>query len=151
MTKRHDRLIPLTHDHHHALAQARRLREAAVGSDDDRLRQAGEFVTFFKEDTIGHFREEEEIVFPLAIDDPRATSLLGRVVIEHLQIHALVARLSEEVARGDVAQATAEQVAIALERHIRLEEKEVFPLLEDIVSEDQMASVLLAPRERGGR
>ena len=29
MTRRHETLVPLTHDHHHALAHARRLHDAA--------------------------------------------------------------------------------------------------------------------------
>jgi hypothetical protein len=34
MTRRHDSLVPLSHDHHHALAQARRLERAASMDDE---------------------------------------------------------------------------------------------------------------------
>ena len=33
MTSRHETLIPLTHDHHHALAQARRLHDVSKMAD----------------------------------------------------------------------------------------------------------------------
>ena len=33
MSTRHESLIPLTHDHHHALAQARRLKHAEASGD----------------------------------------------------------------------------------------------------------------------
>ena len=60
--KRHDSLILLTHDHHHALAQVRALRLAATRGGEDRLRQSGEFLDFFETETRDHFREEEEVV-----------------------------------------------------------------------------------------
>jgi hemerythrin-like domain-containing protein len=141
MPKRHPRLIPLTHDHHHALAEARRLRVAAAETSERRLDQASQFLHFFSTDTIGHFRKEEEILFPLGIDDPRAAPLLARVVVEHLRIHALVARLRKEVDSGEVTDAVARQVADALEAHVRLEEGELFPLLEMVVPEDRLGEL----------
>jgi hemerythrin-like domain-containing protein len=148
MSRRHAGLIPLTHDHHHALAQIRRLIVSAQDEGQDLLEQSREFLDFFRDDTINHFREEEEIVFPLAIDDARAKPLLARVMVEHLEIHALVARLEVQIAEGQVTQDTATQVAEALERHIRLEESEVFPLLEVVVSDDQLSTIQLSVRRR---
>jgi hemerythrin-like domain-containing protein len=146
--KRNPALVPLSHDHHHALAQARRLRLTVTGDANERLEQAGAFVDFFRSETINHFREEEEIVFPLAAKDLRAKPLLERILLEHLQIHALVARLAGEVAARQVSHDTAGEVAETLERHIRLEEKELFPLLEEIVPPDRLRNVALAPRKR---
>ena len=148
MTRRHEGLMPLTHDHHHALAHARRLRVAAGGNAAELLQQAQSFLAFFHEETLGHFREEEEIVFPLAIDDERASELLARVVVEHLRIHALVARLTTEVAEATVQGPTAMRLAEALEAHIRLEEREVFPLLEQVISDEALRKVALKPRSR---
>jgi hemerythrin-like domain-containing protein len=110
--------------------------------------QARKFVAFFRAETIGHFREEEEIVFPLAVDDPRAQELLGRVVVEHLEIHALVSRLAGEVASGEVTAEIAVETAKTLEAHIRLEEREIFPLLERVVSERELNEISLQPRSR---
>ena len=146
--KRHDSLIPLTHDHHHALAQARRLKAAAKGSDEDRLRQAREFLDFFESDTLVHFREEEEVVFPLAVDDVRAAALIGRVVLQHVQIHALVARLAAEVEAGRVTAETEGAVAGALEKHIRLEEREVFPVIQEVVPDGELTEIALSARNR---
>jgi hemerythrin superfamily protein len=145
--KRHQGLIPLTHDHHHALAQARRLRVAATG-DGDLLKQAKEFLRFFQKETIDHFRQEEETLFPFAVDDERAKPLLGRVVLEHLQLHALVGRLRAEIEGGQPTQDTAIQVARALESHVRLEETQVFPLLEEILPPKRLGDIGLALRSR---
>lgn len=154
MGRRHDALIPLTHDHHHALAQARRLHVAAGREADERLQQASEFLEFFHADTIGHFREEEEILFPLAVEDERATDLLSQVMVEHLRIHALVRRLATEFAQGDVTRETATNLATTLEQHVRLEEGKVFPLLEEIVSAellDEISTLSEGRRSRTGR
>jgi hemerythrin-like domain-containing protein len=141
VTKRQQALIPLTHDHHHALSQVRHLRQSAKGTAEALLQQARDFDEFFRVDTIEHFREEEEIVFPLAIGDPRAAGLLGRVVVEHLEIHALVGSLSAEIEAGEVSESTALELAGKLEAHIRLEERELFPLLEEVVPADELASI----------
>jgi iron-sulfur cluster repair protein YtfE (RIC family) len=147
MTRRHDGLMPLTHDHHHALSHARRLRLSAAGDERARLRQAKEFLAFFHSDALEHFREEEEVVFPLGVGDESALPLLGQTVIEHMKIHALVTRLSVEVAAGRVFPESAIELAGALSAHIRREENEVFPLLEEIVPEDKLRAISLRERD----
>ena len=148
MTRRHDGLIPLTHDHHHALAQTRRLKNAAKGDGHDLLGQSRAFLDFFHDETLNHFREEEEIVFPLAVEDGRARELLARALMEHLQIHALVSRLEVEIGKSRVAAESASELATALEAHIRFEEGKVFPLLEEVVAEDRLSEILLRLRAR---
>jgi Hemerythrin HHE cation binding domain len=69
MTKRNGALIHLTHDHHHALAQARRLIAASGSDASARTREAVSFIRFYEEDTLLHFHEEEEIVFPRLLDN----------------------------------------------------------------------------------
>ncbi len=150
MTRRHDGLMPLTHDHHHALAHARRLRLAAVGEDASALvRHSQVFLDFFHDDTVNHFREEEEIVFPLAVEDGRAKPLLAQAMMEHLQIHALASRLGIEVTESRVTPESATELATALDAHIRFEERKVFPLLEEVVADDQLSAVSLRLHARG--
>lgn len=150
MTRRHDGLIPLTHDHHHALAQARRLKSAAKDGGPELVTQSQAFLDFFHGETLNHFREEEEVVFPLAVEDGRAKELLARAMMEHLQIHALVARLGAEVTESKVTPESASELATALEAHIRFEEGKVFPLLEEVVADDRLSTLSLRPRVRGG-
>lgn len=148
MPKRNAGLIPLTHDHHHALAQARRLRLAAVGDGPDLLDRSRTFLNFFHEDTLNHFREEEEIVFPLVEGDGRATDLVDQLLAEHAAMKEMVASLSGQVDRGEVDASTASELAGALEAHVRLEESRFFPLLETIVDDDRLGALELAPRDR---
>ena len=147
MTRRHTGLVALTHDHHHALGHARRLRLAANGDSQGLLRQAQRFLAFFHEETLNHFREEEEVVFPLAVQDERATQLLGQVMMEHLKIHALASQLSAQVSRGSITSEVATALAAALEAHIRFEEGKLFPLIEEVVGDEQLSGLSL-PRDR---
>ena len=64
--KRHRALIPLSHDHHHALVEARRLRRAAGGADATGAARA--FLRFFADESTRHFRDEEERLFPTVVD-----------------------------------------------------------------------------------
>lgn len=147
--RRHDALIPLTHDHHHALAQVRSLRSAAGGGDPERLHQAREFLAFFESETTLHFREEEEVVLPLVIDEPEAQPILAQVMMDHLRINALVSTLQWEAESGSIREETMSKVASALGEHIRFEEKTVFPLVERLLPEETLGRVNLRPRNRG--
>ena len=62
--------MPLSHDHHHALVEARRLRCAAEGPGSSTAASA--FLRFFASETVGHFRAEEELLFPTVVDFPEA-------------------------------------------------------------------------------
>lgn len=146
--KRHEALIPLTHDHHHALAQVRQLRLAAKGTDQERRSRSALFLSFFRDDTIKHFREEEEIVFPLLIEAAEAREPLARAMLEHLRIHSLVRTLEREVEQGDPTPDIMVRVAECLESHIRFEEKSLFPLIESTAGEAGLDSVTLSPRDR---
>ena len=145
--KRHQSLIPLTHDHHHALAQARKLKLAAKDTAEVQGKQAREFLEFFEAGTLMHFREEEELVFPIAVRAPEAEPVLTRLMMEHLRVHAAIRDLRDELQQGDVHDDTLVGIAEQLESHIRFEEKTAFPLFEQI-AETELTGVVLAPRDR---
>jgi quercetin dioxygenase-like cupin family protein len=136
--KRHPALVPLSHDHHHGLVQARRLLEAA--GEPAQAEATRTFLRFFGAETLRHFREEEELLFPRAADAEEAREPIARALLEHQRVHALVARLAGEVESGEPAAGTMRALAELLETHIRFEERELFPLLERLVPD-------LAPAE----
>jgi hemerythrin-like domain-containing protein len=143
VARRHDALIPLSHDHHHALHELRLLRDAASGDDATRRETADSFVRFFIEHSVTHFREEEEELLPLVIEDERLPrSVLARVLLEHVEIHALVKRLD-----ADADAQTMRELAALLRAHIRFEEDELFPAIERLVA-DRLPELALMPRMR---
>jgi mannose-6-phosphate isomerase-like protein (cupin superfamily) len=99
---------------------------------------AHEFLRFFASETTRHFREEEELVFPLLYaDEPES---LHVVLVQHQQLRALVRRLRDgEDVTGEVG--------ALLEAHIRLEERDLFDLIQRVVPEEQLAAIGLASRE----
>lgn len=134
--KRHSSLVPLSHDHHHALVRARQLREAAEGDAGMRLAAAASFLRFFSDETVRHFRDEEEHVFPLLVDlDDHAGELLVQALVEHQRLHALVAQLDRELTSAATDAALMRELADLLESHTRLEERQLFPLIEEMASE----------------
>jgi hypothetical protein len=69
--KRHPALIPLSHDHHRALVEARRLRAADA---PESAAAATAFLRFFADETIPHFRQEEELLFQASSTSRRRMS-----------------------------------------------------------------------------
>jgi hemerythrin-like domain-containing protein len=141
LVKRHPALVPLSHDHHDALVAARRLRRGADG--DDRVAAARAFLTFFDAETIQHFREEEETLFPQVIDRDEAGDLVVAALRDHQRLHAMTAQLANHVASGtadpDLMRALAEQ----LEIHIRREERELFPVIQDLLTESELTGLAI--------
>ena len=96
-------LVPLSHDHHHTLVRARDLREAAGAATSRRGRRRRPASSrHFGLHVVRHFREEEELVFPLlALQPPE----LERVLVEHQRIRVLAGRLRRDARRRDAGRA----------------------------------------------
>lgn len=140
---RHPSLVLLSHDHHHGLALALRCRKQALGQLKPMgaagLRErAKEFVDFYRVNLSRHFRAEEEILFPLmrtAI--PVSAAMLDELLMQHEQLRQAVPQL--EAASG-LAKLIFD-LGDLLERHIRREERELFPLFETHIEAAQAEAV----------
>ena len=140
--KRHPALIPLSHDHHAELVQARRLRLASGSETDEaRVASAKQYVAAFFTETSSHFRVEEEQLFPLFVRHAGSSPLLERVLSEHDELRTLASALREEAATGDVVAETLLRLADLLEAHVRREERELFPLIEQTVPDAELRTL----------
>jgi hemerythrin-like domain-containing protein len=143
--KRAAELRDLSDHHHQGLVQARRLRMAATGEEANPLAESAEaFLKFWQEGTAAHFREEEEVLLPVVAR--HGGDLLGRepmveMLVQHACIRGLVMELSDEVRDGAVRPETLRSIGDLLESHIRLEEREVFPMVEETLSEEALKEV----------
>lgn len=141
--KRHKSLYPLSHDHHHALVQARKLRLAASDTTSDTTlpslqEAAAAFLAFWEESLLTHFRQEEEILLPLfsAYVSTDADELI-ETLKQHVEIRREVRRLGGHVNQNvEPEAASLQQLATLLERHIRFEENHLFPAIEAAVPEN---------------
>ncbi|HEV2756850.1 MAG TPA: hemerythrin domain-containing protein [Actinomycetota bacterium] len=147
MTRRHETLVPLTHDHHHTLAQAKRLEKAAAEGDAARAAAAGDFVNFYLGRAVRHFHEEEELFFAPLVDDPTAGPLVMRAVTEHLRLHALVRQVRRGLTGGAVPGELLSDVSRLLAEHVRFEERELLPLVERLLPEEELQDLAGGRRE----
>jgi len=147
--KRHPALIPLSRDHHTGLVQAMRLRRAAADGDASaRLTAAREFGEFFRNEERVHLREEEEELFPLFLKHvPSQPAPLREARVQHVQLEGFARKLQIAVAAGSVDRETLHVAGALLEAHIRLEERQLFPLIEKLVPDDELRTLALDDRD----
>ena len=147
--KRHPALIPLSRDHHNGLVQALRLRRAATDADASaRLVAAREFVEFFRNEERLHLRGEEEELFPLFVRHVQSQPApLREARVQHLQLAGLARKLEIALAAGIVDREPLDAAGELLDAHIRLEERQLFPLIEELVPDDELRRLGLASRD----
>ena len=149
MATRHESLIPLSHDHHHGLALALRCRKQALGQirpmGAEGLRErAAEFVAFYRNNLAAHFRAEEKALFPLIRSTVTGSdTMLDDLLHDHEQLRNAIPQLEA----GSGLAKLIFDLGDLLERHIRKEERELFPLFEQYVSPDQASAI--GPKIKG--
>ncbi len=131
--KRSPELTPLSHDHHQALFVAMQLKRA-----EDRS-VAGVYLDFFDRTGNRHFTIEEAILLPgWIVADPDAdTEMATRVLAEHLELRTRACRLRLD-------QHTIEdlhELGELLDRHVRFEERELFPRIESGLDTEAIAAL----------
>ena len=132
--KRSPELAALSRDHHHALEAALRLRRATEETLEGAI---GYFLDFWRRQGEQHFVIEERLVLPaLPDEDAEWAEATRRVRAEHREIRAGAA----SVAEGPSALA-AREVGELLAAHVRFEERTLFPLVEQRLSQRALADL----------
>ena len=119
--KRSAALIPLSHDHHVALEVSLVLRRATRDTATDAVARLRALMATGLD---RHFTIEEEVLLPALPADERSPGFADRVRAEHRLIR-------EAVAAGHDDPETARATGVLLHDHIRFEERELFPLVEE--------------------
>jgi quercetin dioxygenase-like cupin family protein/hemerythrin-like domain-containing protein len=147
--KRHQALIPLSHDHHQTLVEARHLHRGADATNP--IAAVTAFLAFFTASVVPHFREEEELLFPRVADAEEAEKLVLRALLEHQRLHAAVAELRELVSGHDdrLLVRPMRHLAGLLEAHVRFEERQLFPLIEELVSDEALGMLAKTDAPKG--
>jgi hemerythrin-like domain-containing protein len=141
MARRHQTLIPLSREHHDGLLLAWRLRTGDLATREPALK-ARHAAAFFESRLRAHFAAEEEVLFPAVRAALGAHArLLDELVAQHGAMEAHAAKLRAG-AFGEVI-----PFCDLLERHIRTEERELFPLIEQHVAPATLAAVETALAE----
>jgi len=89
--------------------------------------RAEEFQAFVEQNLDRHFRAEEQVLFPsMRADIAESAGLIDDLLADHSRLRALLPRLENE---SDLAKVLFDAGDL-LERHIRREERELFPMFE---------------------
>lgn len=139
--KRHLSLIPLSRDHHGALILSRLLQKGAPdykGLPNDLAGKATYALHYFHENLCPHFAAEEHcIVNILRGKDRLLDKKLGEMVEEHTRLTEMFLSIRDSVALEVLLNDTGR----LLEKHIRTEERELFPMIENFSSEDLLLKI----------
>jgi len=138
--KRHEAIAPLSRDHHASLILAQLLKKNTPvykGLPDttaDKVKYAQEL---FQNSIQKHF-EQEEAMLELAGDCyNEINTIAGEIKAEHRELTALFQSL--ETATD--LKTTMDTLGVALEKHIRKEERILFPLLQLHCSDEQLQQI----------
>lgn len=93
-----------------------------------------------------HFREEEELFFAPLVDEEDAHDLVMRALAEHLRVRARVRLLKRGLVDGKAEPTQLTELSKLLTAHVRFEEREVFPLVERLLSEDELTDLATSGR-----
>ncbi len=135
--KRHTAIIPLSHDHHHALILAQALKKNAVKlglgvkSIEEKVKVA---INIFNTELIPHFNHEEVLLFPIALGkDKELDKMIHDIIDEHDKI-----RISVESLQNGNVEDNLDAFGKMLENHVRTEERILFPKIEEVVGEEEL-------------
>jgi hemerythrin-like domain-containing protein len=135
MARRHESLIPLSHEHHDALLLAWRLRTGDLSKRELELR-AQHVNAFFEHRLIKHLKLEEELLFPAlrAVLGVEA-SLIDVLLSDHQELRAKAAAIKSGMNHQ------VDSFCSLLEQHIRTEERQLFVLAENRMKPGEMAEL----------
>ncbi len=141
--KRHPGLRELSADHHQGLVGARRLRKAAAGEVQNPVATGRSFLEFWRKDTSIHFRKEEEVLLPVyaRFGGDMGAEPVVEMLAQHARIRGLVMELEEQLPQNEARIKTLHELGEQLEAHIRLEERRVFPLIENNLPEGALKEI----------
>jgi hemerythrin-like domain-containing protein len=133
--RRHRALVPLSHDHHHGLVAAVRMKQGRspyrdIADSADAVRR------LWLTELDPHFAKEESILFTQSYSSSLA-ALVARAVEEHAAMRAIVGRFAE----GGGDDGALRTFGELLERHIRFEERELFPGIQEELGDAALTAI----------
>jgi len=134
--KRDEALASLSRDHHQALVVAQRLRRADTATAAHARER---FLDYWDAHGHRHFRIEEEILLPgYAAHGDAHDPLVLRVLGDHVAIRQRADALARQPATDPQA---LHDLGQRLAAHVRLEECELFPLIEQTMPANALAAL----------
>jgi len=135
---RNKNLIPLSHQHQHALAFCVSIdralaNPAAMETGTIQL----EITRLYESELASHFEAEERFLFPAAEQLEEMTSLVDELRIEH----GLIRRGVKRAEARDLTVSDIQVFAASLSAHIRKEERELFEAVQQRLTPEELERV----------
>ena len=130
-------LIPLSHQHQHALALCVRIDRAQPITTADLPAWQAEIEQHFAQEIKIHFSAEEQVLFPAACQFAELAPLVEELIADHA---ALRDSFSQAEARSMSAQGLP-AFAQCLSAHIRKEERQLFERLQQKMTSKELAAI----------
>jgi hemerythrin-like domain-containing protein len=131
--KRSPELAQLSRNHHVALVVARQLTRADA---EHAQAAAARFVEFLAGHELAHFALEETVLLPAVPDEPHGRALAQRMLEDHEYLRFAAKRLRDPPA--PVSADYLHQLGHRLRAHVQMEERELFPHLEQTLDPDTL-------------
>jgi len=134
---RHSSLVPLSHDHHEALLIALRLKKGGLASQHDHLwpadlkKQIHSLQLFFERELLPHFYIEEEVLFPITASIEELKPIVTGLLAQHQKMREMFRHIFVMTGDDDLLKKELADLGLLLESHVRTEERELFPKLEE--------------------
>ncbi|SDA48016.1 Hemerythrin HHE cation binding domain-containing protein [Algoriphagus alkaliphilus] len=128
--KRDPALRHLSHDHHHGLLLCWKIRQGfKLRIEPSRMKV---YCQWFWENYLeAHFEEEEKVIFPILSEE---YPLIKQALSEHKRLRKLFSIWEDP-------EKTLGQIEEELERHIRFEERILFPVIQEKASVEQLETI----------
>jgi len=135
--KRHPELISLSQEHHQSLRLAKQCLDTAASGDEEKCKALCDHILgIFDAEWDRHFRNEEKTIFDITATLQGKIRELGvQLVDEHEQMRAM----AKDMQQGDCSKLAA--FGELLKSHTRLEERELFPLVEEQFTRGQLEKI----------
>jgi hemerythrin-like domain-containing protein len=137
-------LIPLSHQHQHALALCVRIERAIQAGDIDTQAFQSEIVQIFQQEILSHFEAEEELVFPTADRFAELKVLVSELLVEH----AVLREMFELAGQAELDTGLLKKFAGLLSSHVRKEERHLFERMQGLMSGTEMSDLGIALEEK---
>ena len=127
-------LIPLSHQHQHALALCVQIERGLRSQHPDPQHWQQEIARLFESEIRYHFEAEEKVLFPFA---QRASSL--RDLVDELRIeHGSLRQYAAGAAAGRLTVPELQLFSASLAAHVRKEERQLFEEIQEFFSAEDL-------------
>ncbi len=135
--RRDQALIPLSQQHHDALALCVYIDRAAKTSHLDLAHWNREVTAAWQSEVRWHFQSEEEILYPAAEHLPELRPLVDGLLIEHVELR----QLFDSAEKNELTAVDLLRFRELLHDHVRKEERELFEQMQAKLPPEELAAL----------